>query len=69
MTGGLLAPSIANPIAAALIDAILVFLSVWPVMSARLAVRQLLDRRSTPRPLKDVVTLPCAPTVRPAPTS
>jgi len=43
-TGGLLALAIANPIAAALIAAILVILSLWLVIAARRALKRLLDR-------------------------
>jgi hypothetical protein len=48
-TGGLLALAIANPIAAALIAIILVFLSLWLVLSARRALRRILEpkRRQT----------------------
>ena len=42
-TGGLLALAIANPIAAALIAAILVILSLWLVLAARRLVRRMLD--------------------------
>ena len=42
-TGGLLALAIANPIAAALIALILVFLSLWLVLSARRALKRLLE--------------------------
>ena len=45
-TGGLLALAIANPIAAALIAAILVILSLWFVFSARRALRRLLGPRA-----------------------
>ena len=48
-TAGLLALSIANPIAAALIAAILVFLSLWLVVAARRAIRRLVDRINPPR--------------------
>ncbi len=41
-TGGLLALAIANPIAAALIAVILVFLSLWLVLTARRALKRLL---------------------------
>jgi hypothetical protein len=43
-TGGLFALAIANPIAAALIAIILVLLSLWLVISARRALKRLLDR-------------------------
>ena len=43
-TGGLLALAIANPIAAALIAACLVVLSLWLVFEARRALKGLLDR-------------------------
>jgi hypothetical protein len=42
-TGGLLALAIANPIAAALIALILVILSLWLVLTARRALRRLLE--------------------------
>jgi hypothetical protein len=42
-TGGLLALAIANPIAAALVAAILVVLSLWLVVSARRALKRLLE--------------------------
>jgi hypothetical protein len=45
-TVGLLAVAIANPIAAALIAAILVLLSLWLVFAARRALKRLLDRVS-----------------------
>ena len=45
-TGGLLALAIANPVAAALIAAILVLLSLWLVFSARRALRRLLEPKS-----------------------
>ena len=43
-TGGLLALSIAYPIAAAIIAALLVALSLWLVVAARRALKRLLDR-------------------------
>jgi len=43
-TAGLLALAIANPIAAALIAAILVILSLWLVFAARRALKQLFNR-------------------------
>ena len=49
-TGGLLALAIANPIAAALIAAILVVASLWLVVAARRALRRLIERVSPPRP-------------------
>lgn len=49
-TGGLLALAIANPIAAALIAAILVVASLWLVIAARRALRRLIDRVNPPRP-------------------
>ena len=49
-TGGLLALAIANPIAAALIAAILVVASLWLVIAARRALKRLIDRVSPPRP-------------------
>ena len=48
-TGGLLALAIANPIAAALIAAILVILSLWLVFAARRALKRLIDRVNPPR--------------------
>ena len=42
-TGGLLALAIANPIAAALIALILVFLSLWLVLAARRLVRRIVE--------------------------
>jgi hypothetical protein len=42
-TGGLLALAIANPIAAALVAAIMVLLSLWLVLAARRALRRLLE--------------------------
>ena len=52
-TGGLLALAIANPIAAALIAACLVILSLWLVFAARRAIKGFIDRLN-PRPMKDV---------------
>jgi hypothetical protein len=52
-TGGLLALAIMNPIAAALIAAILVLLSIWLVFAARRALKRLIDRVNPPRPMKD----------------
>jgi hypothetical protein len=43
-TGGLLALAIAYPVAAAIIAALLVALSIWLVVAARRALKQLLDR-------------------------
>ena len=48
-TGGLLALAIANPIAAALIAAVLVLLSLWLVITARRAIRRVIDRINPPR--------------------
>ena len=59
-TGGLLALAIANPIAAAIIAAILVFLSIWLAMKARRAIKRVMDAITPPRPMKDV-TPPTAP--------
>ena len=42
-TGGLLALAIANPIAAVLIALVLVFLSLWLVLSARRLLRRILE--------------------------
>ena len=52
-TAGLLALAIANPIAAAIIAAIMVFLSLWLVFAARRAIKGFVDRLN-PRPMKDV---------------
>lgn len=49
-TGGLLALAIANPIAAAIIALGLVLLSIWFVVAARRALRNLVDRINPPRP-------------------
>src|SRR6188768_4081394 len=49
VTGGLLALAIANPIAAALIAAILVLLSLWLVIAARRALKRWLAPKK-PRP-------------------
>ena len=49
-TGGLLALAIANPIAAAIIALALVALSIWLVIAARRALRNLIDRLNPPRP-------------------
>ena len=48
-TGGLLALAIANPVAAAVIAAILVLLSLWLVFAARRALKRLIDRINPPR--------------------
>ena len=48
-TGGLLALAIANPIAAAIIALGLVALSIWLVIAARRALRNLIDRLNPPR--------------------
>ena len=61
-TGSLLALAIANPIAAAVIAAILVFLSIWLVMKARRAIRRVLEHLTPPRPMKDVTPPPFSPT-------
>ncbi len=47
-TGGLLALAIANPIAAALIALILVILSLWLVLSARRALKRILEPKRRP---------------------
>ncbi|MBA3668367.1 MAG: DUF4126 domain-containing protein [Sphingomonas sp.] len=47
-TGGLLALAIANPIAAALIAACLVVLSLWLVVAARRMLRGLIERLNPP---------------------
>jgi len=60
-TGGLLALAIANPIAAVIIAAILVFLSIWLVMKARRAIGAVMKHLTPPpRPMKDV-TPPTTP--------
>jgi hypothetical protein len=57
-TVGLLALAIANPIAAVIIAAILVFLSIWLVIKARRAIRRVMDVM-TPKPrMKDVTPPP-----------
>jgi len=61
-TGSLLALAIAYPIAAALIAAILVFLSLWLVMKARRAIRRVMEHLTPPRPMKDVTPPPFPPT-------
>jgi hypothetical protein len=48
-TGGLLVLAIANPLAAALIAAILVVLSIWLVVAARRALRRLIDKINPPK--------------------
>ncbi len=48
-TGGLLALAIANPIAAALVAACLVILSLWLVVAARRAIRGVVDRLNPPK--------------------
>lgn len=67
-TGGLLALAIANPIAAALIAAILVFLSFSLVIKARRAIKRVMDH-ITPapreRPMKDVTPPSSAPPAAP----
>ncbi|MES2904686.1 MAG: DUF4126 domain-containing protein [Pseudomonadota bacterium] len=53
-TVGLLALAIANPVAAAIVAALLVFLSIWLAMKARRAIKRVMDV-ITPRPrMKDV---------------
>jgi hypothetical protein len=47
-TGGLLALAIANPIAAALIALILVILSLWLALTARRALKRLLEPKRRP---------------------
>ena len=49
-TGGLLVLAIANPIAAALVAACLVVLSLWLVVAARRAIRSVVERINPPRP-------------------
>jgi hypothetical protein len=52
-TAGLLALAIANPVAAALIAAILVILSLWLVLAARRALKRLIDGgRRLARPIE-----------------
>jgi hypothetical protein len=52
-TAGLLGLAIANPIAAALIAAILVILSLWLVLAARRALKRFVDGgRRPPRPIE-----------------
>ena len=48
-TAGLLALAIANPIAAALVAACLVVLSLWLVVAARRALRSVVDRFNPPQ--------------------
>ena len=48
-TGGLLVLAIANPIAAALVAACLVVLSLWLVVAARRMLRSVVDRLNPPR--------------------
>ncbi|MDQ3077471.1 MAG: DUF4126 domain-containing protein [Pseudomonadota bacterium] len=48
-TGGLLMLAISNPIAAALIAACLVALSLWLVFTARRALKRVIDRLNPPR--------------------
>ena len=48
-TAGLLALAIANPIAAALVTACLVVLSLWLVVAARRALRSVVDRLNPPK--------------------
>jgi len=48
-TGGLLMLAIANPLAAALIAAILVVASIWLVVAARRALRRLIDKINPPK--------------------
>ena len=48
-TGGLLMLAISNPLAAALIAAILVVASIWLVVAARRALKRLIDRINPPK--------------------
>jgi hypothetical protein len=48
-TAGLLSLAIANPLAAALVAAILVILSLWLVFAARRALKRMIDRINPPR--------------------
>ena len=57
-TGGLLALAIAYPIAAALIAAILVLISLWLVYAARRAIRLVMEHLTPARPMKDVTPPP-----------
>ena len=57
-TVGLLALAIANPIAAAIVAAFLVFLSIWLAMKARRAIKRVMDVLNPPRPMKDVTPPP-----------
>ena len=61
-TGGLLALAIANPIAAAIVAAMLVFLSIWLVFKARRAIKRVMDV-ITPKPRMKNVTPPPSPGV------
>ena len=61
-TGGLLALAIANPIAAAIVAAMLVFLSIWLVFRARRAIKRVMDV-ITPKPRMKNVTPPPSPGV------
>ncbi|MES2001474.1 MAG: DUF4126 domain-containing protein [Pseudomonadota bacterium] len=56
-TGGLLALAIANPIAAALIAAMLVLLSLWLVWKARRFIGRVMDRIAPPQPMKNVTPM------------
>jgi hypothetical protein len=60
-TGGLLALAIANPIAAAGIAALLVFLSLYLVWKARRFIGRVMETLNPPRPMKDVTPPPNAP--------
>ena len=53
-TIGLLALAIANPVAALVIAAILVFLSIWLAIKARRAIKRVMDVLTPARPMKDV---------------
>ncbi len=53
-TVGLLALAIANPIAAAIIAAFLVFLSIWLAIKARRAIKRVMDVLAPPPRMKDV---------------
>ena len=57
-TVGLLALAIANPIAAAIVAAILVLLSIWLVMKARRAIGRVMDAITPPPRMKDVTPPP-----------
>ena len=57
-TGGLLALAIANPIAAAIVAAMLVFLSIWLVFRARRAIKRVMDVITLKPRMKNVTPPP-----------